>query len=94
MEEIKNGEQILAEKAARGPLPKPSTPAGPLLPLDDDADLEIQLKAARAVVCVPGQHNPVCMVLMQMSLLLAEDIGAETEIRERYAKLIEAQGTA
>lgn len=94
MEEIKNGQQILAEKAARGALPKPETPAGPLLPLDDGADLENQLKAARAVVCAPGQRNSVCGVLIQMSLLLAEDIGAEPQIRERYAELIEAQGAA
>jgi len=91
MADIKNGQEVLEEKEARGPLPKPEAPAGPLMPLDDGADLEQQLKAARAGVCVPGQLNPVCGVLIQMSLLLAEDIGAEPQIRERYAELIDAQ---
>lgn len=91
MADIKNGQEVLEEKEARGPLPKPQTPAGPLLPLDDGADLETQLKAGRAAVCVPGRFNPVCGALTQMSLLLAEDASAEPQIRERYAELIDAQ---
>jgi len=58
-------------------------------PLVDGVGLEGQLKQARRVVCVPGQRDPACADLVEMTLRLTANPETESAIRADFAIFIE-----